>query len=90
MRSLFESVQLGSLTLANRVFMAPLTRNRANAEGVPSDLAATYYAQRASAGLGDVLPWSRITHSGGAALSQSAGITWGRLGQDKQRASGLK
>jgi len=51
MNNLFESVQLGSLTLANRVFMAPLTRNRADADGVHSDLAATYYAQRASAGL---------------------------------------
>lgn len=43
MRSLFESVQLGSLVLANRVFMAPLTRNRSNAVGVHSELAATYY-----------------------------------------------
>jgi N-ethylmaleimide reductase len=51
MRSLFESVQLGPLILANRVFMAPLTRNRADADGVHSELAATYYAQRASAGL---------------------------------------
>lgn len=51
MANLFESVQLGSLVLANRVFMAPLTRNRAEADGVPGELAATYYAQRASAGL---------------------------------------
>ena len=51
MPNLFESVQLGSLVLANRVFMAPLTRNRAHADGVPSELAATYYSQRASAGL---------------------------------------
>jgi N-ethylmaleimide reductase len=51
MTNLFESVQLGSLVLANRVFMAPLTRNRADANGVPSELAATYYTQRASAGL---------------------------------------
>jgi N-ethylmaleimide reductase len=49
--NLFESVQLGSLVLANRVFMAPLTRNRADADGVPGELAATYYSQRASAGL---------------------------------------
>jgi N-ethylmaleimide reductase len=49
--NLFEPVQLGSLVLANRVFMAPLTRNRADADGVPGELAATYYAQRASAGL---------------------------------------
>ncbi len=51
MASLFEPVQVGPLTLANRMFMAPLTRNRADADGVPGDLAATYYAQRASAGL---------------------------------------
>ena len=46
MANLFESVQLGSLVLANRVFMAPLTRNRAHADGVPGELAATYYSQR--------------------------------------------
>jgi N-ethylmaleimide reductase len=51
MATLFEPVRLGSLVLANRIFMAPLTRTRADAEGVPSDLAATYYSQRASAGL---------------------------------------
>ena len=51
MASLFEPVQLGSLVLANRVFMAPLTRTRADANGVPSEFAATYYSQRASAGL---------------------------------------
>jgi N-ethylmaleimide reductase len=49
--NLFEPIQLGSLALANRVFMAPLTRNRADADGVPGELAATYYSQRASAGL---------------------------------------
>jgi N-ethylmaleimide reductase len=51
MATLFEPLQLGPLTLANRVFMAPLTRNRAHADGVPSELAVTYYTQRASAGL---------------------------------------
>ena len=51
MAHLFEPVELGSLVLANRIFMAPLTRNRAGADGVPGELAATYYAQRASAGL---------------------------------------
>ena len=51
MASFYESVQLGSLTLPNRVWMAPLTRTRADADGVPSELAATYYTQRASAGL---------------------------------------
>ncbi|HEY8383656.1 MAG TPA: alkene reductase [Microvirga sp.] len=50
--ALFQPFRLGDLTLPNRIVMAPLTRNRAKAEGdVPGDLAAAYYAQRASAGL---------------------------------------
>lgn len=49
--TLFQPYTLGPLTLANRIVMAPLTRNRADAGLVPSALAATYYAQRASAGL---------------------------------------
>ncbi|MFE2923912.1 alkene reductase [Streptomyces goshikiensis] len=48
---LFEPARLGSLDLPNRLVMAPLTRNRAGADGVPGELMATYYAQRASAGL---------------------------------------
>ncbi|MEV7530386.1 oxidoreductase [Streptomyces hydrogenans] len=48
---LFESASLGPLTLPNRLVMAPMTRNRATADGVPRPLMATYYAQRASAGL---------------------------------------
>ncbi|WP_315765301.1 MULTISPECIES: alkene reductase [unclassified Bradyrhizobium] len=48
---LFEPFKLGPITLANRVVMAPLTRNRAVEGMVPSPLAAEYYGQRASAGL---------------------------------------
>ncbi|MEV7571428.1 alkene reductase [Streptomyces tanashiensis] len=48
---LFESAGLGPLSLPNRLVMAPLTRNRAAEDGVPTPLMATYYAQRASAGL---------------------------------------
>ncbi len=51
MTQLFDPVTVGDLTLANRIAMAPLTRNRAAPGRVPSDLAVTYYAQRASAGL---------------------------------------
>ncbi|MFE2055412.1 alkene reductase [Streptomyces sp. NPDC059446] len=50
-RKPFEPVALGPLTLPHRLVMAPLTRNRATAEGVPTPLMATYYAQRASAAL---------------------------------------
>ena len=48
---LFESYQLGRITLPNRLVMAPLTRNRATRGLAPSPLAAKYYGQRASAGL---------------------------------------
>ena len=50
--TLFSPLQIGELTLSNRIFMAPLTRNRAHGDGfVQTELNATYYAQRASAGM---------------------------------------
>lgn len=48
---LFDPVRLGPYLLANRIVMAPLTRSRASAAGVPTPLMVEYYAQRASAGL---------------------------------------
>ena len=48
---LFEQLQLNDLTLPNRMVMAPMTRNRADRNGVVPPLMATYYQQRASAGL---------------------------------------
>jgi N-ethylmaleimide reductase len=48
---LFNPVKLGPYALRNRIVMAPLTRSRADDAGVPGQLQATYYAQRASAGL---------------------------------------
>jgi N-ethylmaleimide reductase len=52
MNKLFSSTQIGPYTLRNRFVMAPMTRSRADdATGVPSELAATYYSQRAHAGL---------------------------------------
>lgn len=50
-QNLFTPYTLGALTLSNRVVLAPLTRNRAGEGFVPSEFAATYYSQRASAGL---------------------------------------
>ncbi|MFB9324702.1 alkene reductase [Paenibacillus aurantiacus] len=50
-KDLFEPVQLGDLTLANRMVMAPMTRNRADANGVVTPMMVTYYQQRASSGL---------------------------------------
>jgi N-ethylmaleimide reductase len=48
---IFSPSKLGPLQLPNRVVMAPMTRNRAGRGNVPGPLNATYYAQRASAGL---------------------------------------
>lgn len=51
MSALFTEVQVGRYTLSNRIVMAPMTRSRANDAGIPDDMVATYYEQRASAGL---------------------------------------
>ena len=48
---LLEPISLGELRLANRIFMAPLTRCRASAGRVPNQLMRDYYVQRAAAGL---------------------------------------
>ncbi|MGV2479874.1 UNVERIFIED_CONTAM: alkene reductase, partial [Salmonella enterica subsp. enterica serovar Weltevreden] len=49
MTILFTPLTLGPLTLPNRIVMAPLTRNRAQAGNVPGPLTVEYYCQRASA-----------------------------------------
>ncbi|MGF1445639.1 MAG: alkene reductase [Pikeienuella sp.] len=49
--ALFQPIEIGGKPLANRVWMAPLTRNRAHPDGTPHEMAVEYYRQRASAGL---------------------------------------
>lgn len=49
--NLFQPLKLGRIELANRMVMAPLTRNRAAAGNTPADMTVEYYAQRASVGL---------------------------------------
>ena len=51
MSTLFSPLKLGAITVPNRVFMAPLTRCRAEPGHIPGPLMAEHYAQRASAGL---------------------------------------
>lgn len=48
---LFTPYRLGHIELRSRIVMAPMTRQRADSTGTPGDLAVTYYAQRATAGL---------------------------------------
>ena len=51
MPTLFDPLRVGNMELDNRIIMAPMTRSRADDEGVQPEYAATYYGQRASAGL---------------------------------------
>lgn len=51
MTDLFDGYDLNGLALPNRIVMAPMTRTRADMDGVPNDLMRDYYVQRTSAGL---------------------------------------
>lgn len=62
MSKLYEPVQIGALSLKNRVAMAPLTRNR-SPRAVPNDLNVEYYRQRAGAGV-IITEATPISHQG--------------------------
>ncbi|MCQ4631010.1 alkene reductase [Shinella sp. CPCC 100929] len=62
MTSLFDPLKIGDIQLANRIVMAPLTRNRSPG-AVPNTLNAAYYEQRATAGL-LITEATAITHQG--------------------------
>ncbi len=62
MPTLFDPLTAGAIPLANRVVMAPLTRNR-SPQAIPQPRTALYYAQRASAGL-IVTEATAISHQG--------------------------
>ena len=51
MATLFDPIQVGALSLANRIVLSPLTRLRGTVDHLPTPVMAEYYAQRASAGL---------------------------------------
>jgi N-ethylmaleimide reductase len=51
MTTLFDPIRFGNVVAANRIVMAPMSRNRAGPGQVPTPLMATYYEQRATAGL---------------------------------------
>ncbi|MEN9284691.1 MAG: hypothetical protein RLZZ179_2184 [Verrucomicrobiota bacterium] len=72
MSSLFDSLKAGSLTLPNRILMAPLTRCRAEQGHVPGPLMAEHYAQRASAGL--IIAEATMAMEGNSAFWMEPGI----------------
>jgi N-ethylmaleimide reductase len=62
MASIFDPTTFGDIELANRVVMAPLTRNR-SPKAIPNNLNVTYYEQRATAGL-IVTEGTPVSHQG--------------------------
>lgn len=72
MSSLFDPLKAGSLTLPNRILMAPLTRCRAEHGHVPGPLMAEHYAQRASAGL--IIAEATMAMEGNSAFWMEPGI----------------
>ena len=72
MKNLFSSLQVGALTLPNRILMAPLTRSRAGEEHLPNAMMAEQYAQRASAGL--IIAEATMVMEGRSAFWKEPGI----------------
>lgn len=72
MPTLFTPLKLGALTAPNRIFMAPLTRCRADAAHVPTALMSQYYGQRASAGL--VIAEATMAMAGNSSFWMEPGI----------------
>lgn len=91
-KDLFTPLKLGAVELPNRVIMSALTRSRADEHHVPSDMMATYYAQRASAGL--ILTEATMVMEGNSSFIREPGIysdaqvaSW-RVVTDKVHAAG--
>jgi N-ethylmaleimide reductase len=72
MKTLFDPLQLGAITAKNRVFMAPLTRCRAENDHVPGDLMVKHYTQRASGGL--LIAEATMVMEGNSAFWREPGI----------------
>jgi N-ethylmaleimide reductase len=70
---LFSPIEIGGLNLAHRVVMAPLTRMRTDAGGIPNDLMAEYYAQRATKG-GFIIAEATLVSANGQAYLGAPGI----------------
>lgn len=72
MTSIFDSFDLHGISLNNRIVMAPMTRSRASLDNVPSDITATYYQQRATAGL--IITEATAVSKQGAGYAKIPGI----------------
>jgi N-ethylmaleimide reductase len=72
MPDLFTALRMGAIEAPNRILMAPLTRGRAGEAHIANDLMATYYAQRASAGL--LIAEATMVQAGNSAFWKEPGI----------------
>lgn len=71
MSTLFSPILIGAIQASNRIMMAPLTRCRAIGH-TPTELMATYYAQRASAGM--IVAEATMVIEGNSAFTNEPGI----------------
>lgn len=90
---LFAPATLGKLTLSNRIVMAPMARGRADVDNCATAMMATYYAQRASAGLiiaeaTAVAPEGRNYHRCTAIYDTTQAEAWRPIVQEVHRAGG--
>lgn len=72
MSTLHSPIQLGAIQAPNRILMAPLTRCRADASHVPTEIMAEYYAQRAGAGL--IIAEATMVMAGNSSFWMEPGI----------------
>lgn len=72
MRTFFDEVKVGAVTLKNRIVMSPLTRQRSGPERIPNELMRDYYIQRAGAGL--IISEATIVDPLGAGYADTPGI----------------
>ncbi len=72
MSSLFAPLTIGTMVMPNRIVMSPLTRCRAGEGRVPTELMATYYAQRAGAGL--IISEATVVSAQGVGYRNTPGI----------------
>ena len=91
--NLFSPLSLGDYELPNRIVMAPMTRSRADSQGVPSPLAVEYYSSRADAGL--LLTEGTGPSPSGMGYARTPGIyndaqiaAWGRVTEEVHARGG--
>ena len=92
MTSLYDPLLVGDIALANRIVMAPLTRNRAGAGQVPTDLMRQYYRQRANpaTGAGLIITEARQISPMGQGYLDTPSVQRAPFGDDLRQVRALR